>query len=220
MPFDPLPTPFVEALERCAGSACVTLDLGCGDGALATLMAAHGVRAVGLDLMPPAAGTAAAVVGDALNAPIGTGTCDLVVASNLVRHLAPRQPDLGFIANWVSLLKPTGDLFLLEDLPDDRRAAERNFARLQTHLAAVSPASRGPLLSKRIRGRLASLPGALLREEGQQGNRWPLDAGLVVAMLETGRPEPGGEAAALVADIREAGITCGSFWWARMGLGV
>lgn len=96
------------------------LDLGCGTGSLAVLLAEAGHRVTGVDVAPQmidaarakaaAAGVAASfVVGDAAR-PQGAEV-DVVLA----RHLLWTLPDPpAALARWVSLVRPGGTLVLVE----------------------------------------------------------------------------------------------------------
>ena len=95
------------------------LDLGCGTGSLAVLLAGQGHRVTGVDLSArmielargKAAGLAVAlVVGDAA-APVVTGSFDVVV----VRHLLWTLPDPhAALRNWRGLLAPGGRFVFVE----------------------------------------------------------------------------------------------------------
>jgi hypothetical protein len=51
---------------------------------------------------------------------------------------------------------------------------------------------------------------------GRWRNTWDLDAAAVLALLQGGRPRPGGEVAALVEAVAAEGIACGPAWWLRL----
>ena len=138
MPFAPLPAEFLSIVQKLANRPHVAVDLGCGDGAFAALPGVRPLRFVGVDrLGPPAA--APAVVGDALAPPLRPGGCDLVLAANLVHHLAPRRADFSFLRVWADLLNPHGALFVFEDAPRGPDGPAGNYGRLQDFLAAVAP---------------------------------------------------------------------------------
>ena len=96
------------------------VDLGCGTGTLALLLAEAGHRVRGLDLAPAmvararakAAGQAVEVVeGDAADPPYPAGSCDVVLS----RHVLWALPDpSAALARWVALLRPGGRLVLVE----------------------------------------------------------------------------------------------------------
>jgi ubiquinone/menaquinone biosynthesis C-methylase UbiE len=98
------------------------VDLGCGTGSLAVLLAEHGNRVSGIDISgnmirlarvkARAAGVAVDFVrGDAADPPFGEASFDLVVA----RHVlwAFENPD-AVLQRWVDLLAPDGRLILIE----------------------------------------------------------------------------------------------------------
>jgi len=96
------------------------LDLGCGTGSLAALLARAGHRVTGVDLAPQMVAQARAkladaglpatfVVGDAADPPVAEA--DVVLA----RHLLWTLPDPhAALARWVGLLRPGGSLVLVE----------------------------------------------------------------------------------------------------------
>ncbi|MEU5977453.1 class I SAM-dependent methyltransferase [Streptomyces sp. NPDC047315] len=98
------------------------VDLGCGTGTLAELLASRGHRLTGVDLAPrmveraraklAAAGlTGTFLVGDAAAPPVAAGAYDVVVA----RHLLWTLPDPhAALRRWVTLLRPGGTLVLVE----------------------------------------------------------------------------------------------------------
>lgn len=217
MPFDPLPKTLTDLLAAGAGAPLTAVELGCGDGRLLALVRQPGIACYGLDRLPRVAGSRADVVADACRPPIRAASVDLVLASNLVRHLVPAQRDLGFLDAWLALLKPGGSLFILEDEPTARPAPAANYRDLQAFLARLWPLGRGPLLSHEGFGRrLPARLAALVTDHGVAENRWPQDAAAAVAMLEAGRPAPGDEAARLAAAIAARGLACGRQWWCRL----
>jgi ubiquinone/menaquinone biosynthesis C-methylase UbiE len=98
------------------------LDLGCGTGSLAVLLAEAGHCVHGLDASPAmlaAARTKGAaagvrldlVLGDAADPPFAPGSADVV----LCRHVLWSLPDQdAVLANWTRLLRPGGRLVLIE----------------------------------------------------------------------------------------------------------
>jgi SAM-dependent methyltransferase len=98
------------------------VDLGCGTGSLAVLLAQAGYQVRGLDLSgrmvaaaaQKAAGAGVPIVfdqGDAASARYAPGSCDVVLA----RHVLWALPDPGAaLARWVDLLRPGGRLILIE----------------------------------------------------------------------------------------------------------
>ncbi len=215
MSFSPLPGPFLHEAGAVASRDHTAIELGAGDGALTGVLAGLGLRVTALDRRRPLPPGGPGLVGDALAPPLATGCCDLVVAANLLRHLAPRRPRLDFLADWVALLKPGGGLYLLEDAPRPATGPAGNYGRLQVLLAQLAPEARGPLLPaagvwERI-GRLG-----LKAQGGTWENRWALDRDRVLELLAGGRPAPGSEVAALIAAIADEGIACGPAWWLRV----
>ncbi|MCR6485525.1 class I SAM-dependent methyltransferase [Amycolatopsis sp. OK19-0408] len=96
------------------------VDLGCGTGSLAVLLAEHGHHVCGVDLSARMldvarrkAGTGKVDLrqGDAADPPCQDHSYDVV----LVRHVLWALPDPGAaLGNWVRLLKPGGRLVLVE----------------------------------------------------------------------------------------------------------
>lgn len=98
------------------------VDLGCGTGSLAVLLAQGGHQVQGLDLsdrMVAAAVHKAAAAqvpavfqqGDAALPPYAPASCDVVLA----RHVLWAMPDpLAALGRWVRLLRPAGRLVLVE----------------------------------------------------------------------------------------------------------
>ncbi len=101
---------------------CDLVDLGCGTGSLAVLLAEAGHRVRGVDSSPAmveaARSKAEAVgvqvelaVGDAAAPPYAPSSCDVV----LVRHVLWALPDpAAAVARWARLLRPGGRLVLVE----------------------------------------------------------------------------------------------------------
>ncbi len=102
--------------------ACDVVDLGCGTGSLAVLVAAQGHRVAGIDLSPSMVDLArrkAAVldlevafeVGDAGAPALAPGSVDFV----LVRHVTWTLPDpRAALRRWVELVRPGGRVVLIE----------------------------------------------------------------------------------------------------------
>jgi SAM-dependent methyltransferase len=217
MPFDPLPETLTELLDGPGASRLRAVELGCGDGRLLNLLRRRGLTCAGLDRMPHVAGSVADVRGDACRPPLRKGSVDLVIAANLVRHLLPAQPACGFLTTWLSLLKPGGAVFILEDEPTGNPPAAARYRDLQAFLARLWPAERGPLVSgKAFRRGLPPSLAARVDGFGTAANVWPQDAEAVVAMLRAGSPTPGGEAALLADAISADGLSCGRQWWCRL----
>ncbi|MFF2143284.1 class I SAM-dependent methyltransferase [Kitasatospora sp. NPDC058190] len=98
------------------------LDVGCGTGSLAELVAADGHRVTGVDLAPRMVEQAKAklaaarmagrfLVGDAAAPPFRAGSFDVL----LCRHLIWTLPDPEqALRSWVALLRPGGRLVLVE----------------------------------------------------------------------------------------------------------
>ncbi|HEX5406690.1 MAG TPA: class I SAM-dependent methyltransferase [Pseudonocardiaceae bacterium] len=96
------------------------LDVGCGTGSLAYLLAAQGHQVTGVDISPnmveharrKLAGCSATVVlGDAADPPVAGRRFDVV----LCRHLMWTLPDPGAaLRRWVGMLRPGGQLVLVE----------------------------------------------------------------------------------------------------------
>lgn len=109
-------------LPLVAGSVRKIADLGCGTGSLSILFAEAGHHVQGLDfsreMLRHARQKAAAVTprpefveGDAADPPLQAGTFDVVLS----RHVLWAMPDRSrAFANWVRLLKPDGQLIMIE----------------------------------------------------------------------------------------------------------
>jgi ubiquinone/menaquinone biosynthesis C-methylase UbiE len=103
-------------------SSAEVVDLGCGTGSLAVLLAAAGHRVRGVDLSARMVAAAAAkaqtadvvaefVQGDAAEPPYPSGSADVVLA----RHVLWALPDpAAALEAWVRLLRPDGRLVLVE----------------------------------------------------------------------------------------------------------
>lgn len=217
MSFTPLPKTLSKILADLDPDRCRVLELGSGDGRFTAELVGAGVPVTGLDRGRPGSGAVADLVGDALAPPVLPGTCDLVLAANLVRHLLPAHPDLRFLRSWVDLLVPGGWLFILEDEPSPRPKGAVRYRQLQEFLARVMPMGRGPLIGlgpfRDLLVRQGSLAGWTF---GGDVNRYPLDGGPVVAMLRGGDLDPNGQAARLAADISRDGLDPGRYWWAAL----
>ncbi|HPF70402.1 MAG TPA: class I SAM-dependent methyltransferase [Candidatus Krumholzibacteria bacterium] len=216
MPFRPLPGPFLDEVGAVASRPHVAVDLGCGDGALGRLLTGTGLALVGLDLVAEPGALRPLVVGDALRPPLLPGSCDLVLAANLVRHLAPRHRDLGFLSGWLRLLRPGGALYVFEDAPRRAGGPAGHYGRLQDLLARLVPDQRGPLLDLGRFSARARRLGAVVAS-GTFTNSQPLDADAVLALLARGRPRPGDDVDTLMKAIAADGLACGPAWWARLG---
>lgn len=88
------------------------LEVGCGDGQLARMLAAHGYAVVGIDPDAPAGDLFQAVALEEFRDP---GAFDAVVASRSLHHI----PDLaGALNRIVGLLSPGGRLIVHEHAPE------------------------------------------------------------------------------------------------------
>ena len=102
------------------------IDIGCGDGALARLMAGHGARVVGVECSgaqlalareadPAADETYVGGVAEAL--PFADGCADIVVFFNSLHHVpVDRQPEA--VAEAARVLGPDGRLYVAEPLAE------------------------------------------------------------------------------------------------------
>lgn len=215
MSFTPLPKIFTETCLDPEIPFPQILELGCGDGCFGEVLTHAGLTSWGLDNSGPERGTVAQVVGDALAPPIAAGSLDVLVAPNLLRHLIPGDPGLGFLSRWMELLKPRGSLFIFEDEPGDTPVQVAHYRDLMDFLRRLMPRSRGPLLPlKEFQARVESLDDAVSWEFGQARNRYPINAQVVLDFL--GRPE-NAEAwlKRLIDGISRDGLAPGFFWWAR-----
>jgi len=215
MAFDPLPDPLMTHLQALSVQpSAVVVDLGCGDGALARLLHPFGMPVWGLDRVSPRAGSSADLVGDAAQPPLKAGSVDLLLAGNVLRHVAGQLGTWDFVAAWGRLLKPSGRLFILEDEPGGGTRAQAHYRRVQDLLSRLALGRRTPLVAlSDARQRLtAAAPGVVWRF-GKMKNRVPADPQAVLAFLEAGQVEAGGEVEALCEDIRRDGLSYGNFWY-------
>jgi 2-polyprenyl-6-hydroxyphenyl methylase / 3-demethylubiquinone-9 3-methyltransferase len=106
----------VPAAER---AGAVLLDAGCGGGVLAPYVRRLGYRHVGVDvrragLEQAAARGVAALTGDVTALPLATGCADVVVAGELLEHVADMP---GAVAELCRVLRP-GGLLVLDTVND------------------------------------------------------------------------------------------------------
>jgi 2-polyprenyl-6-hydroxyphenyl methylase/3-demethylubiquinone-9 3-methyltransferase len=99
----------------------VLVDLGCGGGLMAPHVAPLGYRHVGVDIGVTGLGLARShgvlpVCGSALQVPLADGCADVVLACELLEHVADHD---AVLAECARLLRP-GGLLLLEGLADTR----------------------------------------------------------------------------------------------------
>jgi SAM-dependent methyltransferase len=220
MSFAPLPKILRDRLAGLDPATAVVVELGCGDGRFARELRPLGVPVVGLDRGAPGTGVEAALTADALRPPLRPASCDLVIAANLVRHLADAHPRLEFLPVWAGLLRPGGSLFILEDEPSRRPRGAVAYRLLQDFLARVVPGGRGPLLGLGdFRDRLAAAGLGGAWEFGGDVNRYPLDGAAAAAMLRGADLDPDGEAARLADRIARDGLDPGRYWWACLTAG-
>jgi len=210
--FDPLPAPLLEALDRSPPGRVV--ELGCGDGRLARIMAGHRAWPLGMDRVRQPGVDFPFVVGDVARPPLRAGAWDVVVLANLLRHLPEAAIRAELWYSWLDLLGADGDLFILEDEPAVGPGPAWNYMRLQALLAELP--GRGPLLPLVEFRRRCRRGPVRIAAAGLQANRYPLDATAVGDMLADGTPPRGSAAAKLAADIARDGIALGSYWWARI----
>jgi len=114
--WDELISPFLPA------SPATAVDLGCGTGSLALLIAGHGLRVTGLDIstrmLDRARAKASAegieldlVHGDAAAPPFAPGSFDVVIARHVLWSFDDQD---AVLARWTELLAPGGRLLLIE----------------------------------------------------------------------------------------------------------
>ncbi len=215
MLFTPIPKTFTDLCLNPVIPFPRILELGCGDGRFGEALTGHGIASWGLDRMGPYAGTVADVVGDALTPPVASGSLDLLLAANLVRHFAPVDPTLGFLTGWLALLKSGGSLFIFEDEPGNAPAGVARYGELQDFLCRLMPESRGPLLPlAEFKTRVSVLGNNADWEFGIIRNRQTIDADVVLEMLGQDG-EPAGEPGHLMRAIGRDGLDPGHYWWAR-----
>ena len=215
MSFIPLPKTFTDICLNPDSPFLQILELGCGDGRFREILAGQGISSWGLDHVGPQGGTVADVVGDALVPPVALGSLDLLLAPNLLKHLVPADPALGFLSGWMKMLKPGGSLFIFEDDPRDFPAGVAHYRDLQEFLSRLMPESRGPLMPLKVfRARVSILGFAACWDFGLVRNRQTIDAEAALAFLGQGR-EPMGEPGRLMKNISRDGLDPGYFWWAR-----
>lgn len=216
MPFAPLPTTFLKSLHKLAGSGAAVLDLGCGEGSFTELIQCPGVHLFGLDNSIPSCAQNTHVLGNALMPPILPGSIDLLLASNLVRHLLPSDPKGRFLKMWQDLLKPGGMLVVFEDEPAGDPQAVRNYRDVQLFLARLVGVSRGPLLSSNNFLELVSTSdNPKSWEVGLEKNSVTADVEIVLGFLagSSGQVSVGVED--LMQRIKNSGLEYGHYWWAK-----
>lgn len=207
MSFTPLPTTFTDLSGVLDPAQSRNLELGVGDGRFQAAAAVCGLRLWGLDLVPPVRGTTADFVGDAFAPPVSSCSLDLLVASNLVRHLLAVGGNLNFLDRWLALLKPGGSLFIFEDEPAAGSGPAGNYRDLQEFLRRLTPETRGPLLPL---ADFLALSGrefpAVAWDKGMVRNQYRLDSVAVLEFLGAGP---------LWQAIAEKGLEPGQYWWTR-----
>ena len=215
MSFTPLPKIFTDIFLALDSPNPQILELGCGDGRFRTVLAEHEIFSWGLDRLGPEGGTVADLVGDALAPPVGVESLDLLLVPNLLRHLAPTDPVLDFLARWLKLLKPGGSLFIFEDEPATEPAGAAHYRDLQEFLGRLMPESRGPLLPLAdFKARIAVPRFSCSWEFGLIRNTQTLDTEVVQAFLDPGAASKG-EPGRLRIGIERDGLDPGHYWWAR-----
>ncbi|MCK9997277.1 MAG: class I SAM-dependent methyltransferase, partial [Candidatus Krumholzibacteria bacterium] len=184
MSFTPLPKTFTDLSLNQDLPFPRILEFGCGDGRFREVLTDRGIFSWGLDRMGRPGGTVADVVGDALFPPVASGSLDFLLAANLVRHLAPVDPTLGFLTRWLELLNPGGCLFIFEDEPGHSPAGVAHYGDLQDFLFRLMPESRGPLLPlAEFKTRVSTLGFPAGWDFGLVRNRQAIDATVVLEML-------------------------------------
>ncbi len=215
MSFFPLPRIFLTDLESRTDRPVV--ELGCGDGRFGAVIADVGARVIGIDRRPPSCGTAADLVGDVVDPPLSPGSVPVLVAANLLRHLAFDRPE-AVPGSWIGLLRPGGVLWIFEDEPGDATPGAANYKDLQSWLARLVP-GRSPLLSL-TSFRDGFAPGA---DDGWSfglaANEYPASVDGALAVLEPDFGDVEGEAGRLADRIRAHGLSYGQYWWARYAPG-
>jgi len=209
MSFSPLPKTFTDICLHPDFSFPRILELGCGDGRFRSILAERDIPSWGLDRFGPDVGTVADVVGDALYPPVARRSLDFLLAANLLRHLVPADPALGFLTGWMELLKPGGSLFIFEDEPGEAPAGVALYGELQDILCRLMPRSRGPLLPVAdFKARVSNLETAAGWEFGLVRNRQTIDSQAVLELLKQGG-EPTGQVGRLMRGIDRDGLDPG-----------
>ncbi len=215
MSFTPLPKTFTDLCLNSDFPFPRILELGCGDGRFREALIHRGIISWGLDRVEPLRGTVADVVGDALCPPVAPGMLDLLLAANLVRHLASADPTLFCLTGWLEMLKPGGSLFIFEDEPGDTPAGVARYRDLQDFLCRLLPESRGPLLPlAEFQARVSVLEASAAWDFGMIRNCQTIDSSVVLDMLSRGGDKEG-ESGHLMKAIDRDGLDPGHFWWAR-----
>ncbi len=217
MSFSPLPATFLDDLRARARGRGRVVELGCGDGRFTAVLSSAGAAPLRIDRLPPWRGSVADVVADARTLPLADGSCDLVVAANLLRSFWPPPNGAAVPEDWRRCLRPGGALWIFEDEGLARPAAARNYRDLQDFLARIDPWGRRPLLpSARFRARLGAERAGGRWQLGRQRNTTAVgDREAVLRLLRGAGGAAGGEAARLEASILRNGLSYGVFWWAR-----
>jgi SAM-dependent methyltransferase len=137
-------------LSRLPPAPADVVDLGCGTGSLAVLLAeaGHAVRGLDLSERMVAAATAKATAaganahfaqGDAAEPPYDPGSCDVVLA----RHVLWALPDPhDAVGRWVRLLRPGGRLVLVEGSWSTGTGLTASSARRSSPATATTSTSR------------------------------------------------------------------------------
>ena len=133
MSFWPFPKTLLD--ELLAGLAHGPgIELGSGSGGLHARLGSSGIQLLTSDLA-----ARCDVRADALDLPFRAAQFGLVVAGNLVRHIAPVRRDR-FFAEVSRVVRPGGRVLLLEDHPAPRTPAESNYRHALALLARVDGA--------------------------------------------------------------------------------
>ncbi|MEN8005620.1 MAG: methyltransferase domain-containing protein [Candidatus Krumholzibacteriota bacterium] len=215
MSFTPLPRIFTDICRSLDSPTSQIMEFGCGDGRFRDVLSGLGIACWGLDRIGPGGGTVAEVVGEAGSPPVASGSLDLLVVPNLLRHMLPAPADFSFLDRWLELLKPGGSLFIFEDEPGTDSPGKVNYRDLQVFLARLLPESRGALISlEEFQGRSSAFRTRDGWEFGLVRNRQAIATGPVLEMLGPGR-QSGGEPARLARNIGQYGLDPGHYWWAR-----
>lgn len=212
MSFWPLAKSSRERARALAGHGCV-VELGAGEGAFADRLASLGVRPVLVDPRPlPAHGRWPRVRAASPCLPLRDASCGLIVLANTVRHLD--GDELGEHAReWRRCLAPGGELWVLEDDPDDDGPAARNYRRCLELLARTGPGRGGALGWEQARDRLSPVLGEAV-DHYRETNRTPVEDALAPLgwMRAVGRV-PAGEISALERDVVREGMAYGRYWF-------